>query len=81
LIDYFGADKADMSQTYFDLVFCKYRMFDFLAMCVMGRIACKEAVKVLIYSFLKNDYDEQKFIDDLRVTDYDLDNSWREISL
>jgi hypothetical protein len=80
-MDFFDADKASMQQTYFDLTVCKYRMFDFLAMCVMGRIKSETALKVLIHSFIKSNYDERKFIDDLRETDYEIDKSWENINL
>lgn len=78
-VDYFG---GSIKQTWSDLKIIRYRVFDFLGMCVMGnRIDSEDAVKVLVYSFLKVDGDINKWIDDLRVTDYDMDDSWKEIKL
>lgn len=78
-IDYFGGSTG---QAMFDLVTARYRVFDFLAMCVMGdRCNSTDATKVLAYSFLKNDGDIDKFIDDLRVTDYDINHEWETVRL
>lgn len=78
-IDYFG---GNLRQAYFDLTTARYRVFDFLAMCVMGdRIDGKTATKVLVHSFLKVDGNIDKWIADLRMTDYDIDNSWEAVKL
>lgn len=78
-VDYFG---GSVSQARFDLRIARYRVFDFLGMCVMGdRIDGEDATKVLVYSFLKVNGNIDKWIDDLRVTDYDIDNSWKETTL
>lgn len=78
-IDFFG---GNWQQALFDLRIPKYRVFDFLAMCVMGnRIQSEEATKVLVYSFLKVDGDIDKWIDDLRATDYDIVRDWENINL
>lgn len=76
-IDFFG---DSYQQDIFDLKVARYRVFDWLAMRVQGRGA-PESTKVLAYSFLKVDGDIDKWIDDLRVTDYDMDESWREVVL
>lgn len=76
-IDFFG---DNYQQDIFDLKLARYRVFDWLAMRVQGRGA-PESTKVLAYSFLKVDGDIDKWIDDLRVTDYDIDNSWKSIEL
>lgn len=76
-IDFFGNDYR---QDIFDLKVARYRVFDWLAMRVMG---CKEdtATKVLAYSFIKSEGIPTKFIEDLRISDYDIDYSWKEIEL
>lgn len=78
-IDFFG---GSVRQAQFDLQLARYRVFDFLAMCVMGdRISSPEATKVLVHSFLENDGNIDKFIEDLRFTDYDINHSWEAIEL
>lgn len=82
LIDFFGGDYR---QDIFDLKVARYRVFDWLAMRVQGRHSGsehdKEATKVLAYSFIKSEGDVDKFIEDLRVTDYDIDHSYKTIEL
>ncbi len=77
-IDFFGADYR---QDIFDLKVARYRVFDWLAMRVQGRSEDTTSTKVLIYSFLKSDGVVSKFIDDLRVTDYDIIRDWEEVEL
>lgn len=78
-IDFFG---GNYKQALFDLSIPRYRVFDFLAMCVMGnRIQSEEATKVLVYSFLKVNGDVDKWIDDLRATDYDIVKDYQEVEL
>lgn len=76
-IDFFGDDYR---QDIFDLKIARYRVFDWLAMRVQGRGA-PESTKVLAHAFLKVDGDIDRWIDDLRVTDYDIDHSWEKIEL
>lgn len=76
-IDFFGDDYR---QDIFDLKVARYRVFDWLAMRVQGRGA-PESTKVLAYSFLKVGGDIDKWIDDLRVTDYDISEEWRNLEL
>lgn len=82
LVDFFGGDYR---QDIFDLKMARYRVFDWLAMRVQGRHSGsegdKEATKVLAYSFIKSEGDVDKFIEDLRVTDYDIDHSYKTIEL
>lgn len=75
-IEFFGASPEDIRQAHFDLKLARYRLFDWLAMAVMGRLDCRQAVQVLVHSFLKCDGDVDAFIEDLRLTDYDIDRSW-----
>lgn len=78
-VDYF---YGNVGMAVFDLRTARYRVFDWLAMCVMGdRISSTDATKVLVHSFLKVDGDIDKFITDLRETDYDMDHSWEKIEL
>lgn len=77
--DFFGASEAELSQMYFDLAVCRYRVFDWLAMGIMGRITNTEVLRVFVYSFLKADGVPSAFIDDLRVTDYDIDKSYDSV--
>lgn len=79
--EYFGAELSDMKQMYFDLKVAKYRVFDWLAMGVGGRIDNKPGLKVLIHSFIKCDGDIDKWIDDLRVTDYEMVRDWEDLDL
>ena len=76
-IDFFG---DNYQQDIFDLKVARYRVFDWLAMRVGGRGA-PTSTKVLVHSFLKVDGDIDKWIDDLRITDYDIDNSWEGVEL
>lgn len=82
LIDFFGGDYR---QDIWDLRTARYRVFDWLAMRVQGRHSGsegdKEATKVMAYSFIKSEGVPSKFIEDLRVTDYDIDHSYKGIEL
>lgn len=81
-VDFFGGDYR---QDILDLRTFRYRVFDWLAMRIQGRHsgseADKEATKVLAYSFIKSGGVPSKFIEDLRVTDYDIDTSYKSIKL
>ncbi len=77
VVDFFG---GTWKQAGFDLKIARYRVFDFLAMAVGGRIE-PEPTKVLVYSFLKVGGDIDKWIDDLRVTDYQVDTKWEATQL
>lgn len=77
-IDFFGGDyRQDIA----DLKMFRYRVFDWLAMRVQGRGDSETATKVLAHSFIKVGGVPSKFIEDLQVTDYDIDDSWKSISL
>lgn len=76
-IEFFG---DDYKQDIWDLKVARYRVFDWLAMRVQGRGA-PESTKVLVYSFLKCKGDIDKWIQDLRETDYDIIEDWREVQL
>lgn len=76
--DFFG---EDVRQIVWDLKVAKYRVFDWLAMAVHGRIESESAKKVFAYSFIKANGDIDKWIDDLRVTDYEANTKWEAIDL
>jgi hypothetical protein len=85
VVDFFGGSVA---QVHLDLALCRFRVFDWLAMGVMsakeddgGRMGSRQAVQVLAHSFLKSGGDIDKFIDDLRVTDYQVDEVWEGVEL
>lgn len=80
-MDFFGADMTDLQQTMFDLKVARYRVFDWLAMGIGDRIANKNALKVLIHAFRTGGYNEKKFIDNLRVHDYQIETEWEEVVL
>lgn len=88
LMDFFGASQYFMRQANFDLRVARYRLFDWIAMLVNGRWHYqdgdennKEVVRVLAHSYLKSEGDVDNFIKDLRVTDYQIDNSYERITL
>lgn len=80
-MDFFGASQTDLQQTMCDLNFCKYRVFDWLAMGIGGRMQNQTALKVLIHAFRTATYNEAKFIDNLRVHDYQIETEWEEVVL
>lgn len=90
-LDFFGASKNVIQQFYSDLIHKgpfspKFRFFDCLAMMVntvnrRANVHDKQAIKVLVYAFRAAGYDEKKFIENLRVNDYDIDRGWESIEL
>lgn len=83
-MEWFGSTTIWMKQTCFDLKIPKFRVFDWLAMCVMSRNddnreQNREALRVLVYSWLKAKGNVREFIDDLRYTDYDCDKSYTSV--
>lgn len=76
-IDFFG---DNYQQDIFDLKVARYRVFDWLAMRVQGR-GEPTSTKVLAYSFLKCEGDIDKWVDDLRTTDYDINEEWMKVEL
>jgi len=85
-MEFFGATTTWMKQTVFDLTVAQFRIFDWLAMCIMSRNndnrkQNEEALKVLVHSFIKSEYIEKDFILDLQTTDYDIDKSYKTIDV
>jgi len=85
-MDFFGASDYHMAQTKFDLLNARFRLFDWIAMCINGRRKCgdgnnDEPVKVIAHAYIKSGGDIDKFIADLRQTDYDIDKSYEGVEL
>lgn len=85
-LDFFGASQTYLQQTMFDLTRAKYKIYDWLAMGLNGRCddnntQNKQALRVIVHSFLKAEGNEHKFIEDLQQTDYDIDHSWETVEL
>ena len=83
-MEYFGATDNWLKQTFFDLQLAKYKLYDWLAMCIMSRNnddrdTNNTPLRVLCHSYLKVDGDIKKFISDLRETDYDMITDWEKI--
>lgn len=86
IMDFFGATTVWMRQTAYDLIVPKFRVFDWLAMCVMGRNDDDRkrnnvALKVLIHSFIKVNGNERAWIADLVNTDYEVNRGWKYIKI
>ena len=85
-MDFFGATDVWLQQTYYDLTKPKYRLFDWLAMCLMSRNdddrkQNEMALKVMVHSYLKVKGNIKDFIDDLRRSDYESDHSWKQVDI
>lgn len=92
-MEFFGATDGLMAQSYFDLsamakpIAPRFKLWDWLAMTVMGRGDADDfetyqndtALRVICHAYFKVGGDPVKFIDDLRVTDYQIDETWRRI--
>ena len=81
---FFESSEIWTRQTMFDLSIAKFRVFDWLAMCVMSRNDDNReqnnvALQILIYAFQKANYNEKKFIENLRYNDYDIIREWENI--
>ena len=66
-MEFFGATDIWMRQTIFDLMTPKFRLFDFLGMCIMSRNDDNRKqnnlpLKVLIWAYLKMNGVPEKFI-------------------
>lgn len=73
--------NEDVRQIVWDLKVARYRVFDWLAMGIGGRIGSETVAKIFAYSFIKVNGDIDKWIDDLRVTDYEANTKWESIDL
>lgn len=83
--EFFGCSDGFLGLMIFDLRTARYRLFDWIAMLLNGRHSNQPnamlITKVFAHSFLKVDGDVDKFILDLRESDYDVDNSYERIVL
>lgn len=78
-VELFGGKTG---QAWFDLFIARYRIYDWLAMGVVSeRLGSESAAKVLVHSFLKLKGDVDKFIEDLRTTDYRIITEWKSVEL
>lgn len=65
----------------------RYRVFDWLAMMVqtsddtLRQHGAYAGTQVMVHSFLRCGGDVDRFIEDLRVSDYDCDRSWESVDL
>lgn len=83
-MDYWNASRAFLGQTLWDLGTARYRIGDWLGMCIQNEgyePGNDTAVKVIAHAYIKADGDIDKFIEDLRYIDYEHDRSWEEIDL
>ena len=85
-MEFFGASDIWIRQSHWDLKNAKYRLFDWLGMCVMSRNddareQNNQALKVLVHSYLKTGGEPKKFIEDLRESDYQIDESWEKVKI
>ena len=78
-LEFFG--EENLNAVMFDLRVARFPVFDWLAMGVQGRIQNKEACKVMAYSFIKCNGDIDKWIQDLRETDYDIDHNYQKLEI
>jgi hypothetical protein len=88
-MEFWGANELFLKQTMFDLSIPKFRVFDYLAMCICGRCTGypgggdennKTAIKVLAHAYIKANGDIDKWIQILREEDFDIDHSWGSIT-
>jgi hypothetical protein len=85
-MDFFSASHGWLGLTLFDLNTAKYKVFDWLGMCIMGRNDedrknNNTALQVLVHAFITADYKEEKFIENLRTIDYQVVTDWQEINI
>lgn len=71
-VDFFLKDEEYLKQVKYDLITCKYKVYDWIAMLLDGRDDGNSKVtQVMTYAYLKTDSVEE-FIEDLRRTDYQI---------
>lgn len=81
-MEFFGATTTWIQQTIYDLMGPpRFRLFDKLGMDIMSRNNDNRGqnnvpLKVLVWAYLKVNGDPKKFVQELRVTDYQLDESY-----
>ena len=85
-MEFFQATDIFMKQTHYDLTIPRFRVFDWLAMCVMGRNdddreQNNTALQVLVFAYLSANGDVSKFIENLRINDYEINTEWESIQI
>ena len=85
-MEFFNATDIWIKQTVFDLTIPKFKLYDWLCMCIMSRndddrVMNNNALKVLINAYIKVNGVPSEFIKDLRETDYQIDTSWEKIEV
>jgi hypothetical protein len=89
-MEFFGASELWIRQTAYDITLPKFRVFDWLAMCVSGRAygyqdgdnkSNRMPLQVLVYAWLDAEGDQHKFIENMREHDYDVELEWEQIEL
>jgi hypothetical protein len=85
-MEFFNSTDIWIRQTVYDLTVCKYKLYDWLAMCVMSRNNDNRqlnnvALKVLVYAYLSSEGDSEGFIDNLRYNDYQINTNWEKIQI
>lgn len=85
-MEFFGSTVVWMQQTIFDLTTPKFKVYDWLGMCIMSRNNDERkfnnvALKVLINAYLKAEGNIKKFVENLRVEDYDINREWERIKI
>lgn len=86
VMDYFGASNVWIHQTLFDLGIVRYRVFDWLGMCIMSRNdddreGNEIALKVLVYAYVEAGGKARKFVENLRYTDYEVEDGWKSVEV
>ena len=82
----FNATDEWLKHTLYDLNTDKYRLCDWLSMCIMGRNADNRKqnmrpLQVLLYSWLRVGGEPEDFIRDLKSTDYKIVTEWGKVKL
>ena len=85
-MEFFGCTHIWIRQSFFDLARAKFRVFDWLAMCINGRNdddrrSNNTALKVLVHAFKQANYNEHNFIELLATIDYDIFREWEAIKI
>ena len=85
-MDFFNATDIFLRQSQYDLTMPKFKVYDWLAMCIMGRNDDdrdnnNQALKVLVYAYLQAKGNITEFIINLRENDYDIIRDWEKVEV
>jgi hypothetical protein len=83
IMAYAGANPFWRKQAFVDLFHSKYRIFDWLMMCINNKPSPgdKLALKVLLYAWLKTGGIPKDFVQDLKETNYNECRDWERVEL